>query len=89
MFYILGYVAYLGYILLEHQHANPILQTFCGLVLEEYQKKNSNNGNHILMYVPCLFAMPTIIERFNFQAVACILIARRPVSSPTSSLCNA
>lgn len=34
-----GYLAYLGYILLEHQHANPILQCFVRLLLETQNKK--------------------------------------------------
>ena len=38
-----GYTAYIGYLLLEHQHANPILQVFVGLLVEEIKNQNRNS----------------------------------------------
>ena len=38
-FRILGYYAYLGYILLEHQHANPILHCFSRILMESQHKE--------------------------------------------------
>ena len=33
--FVLGYSAYLGYLMMEHQHANLVLQCFCRLLLAE------------------------------------------------------
>lgn len=37
-----GFVAYLGYLLMEHQHTNPILQVFCHLLIEGQQHRASD-----------------------------------------------
>eukprot|EP00111_Clytia_hemisphaerica_P002938 TCONS_00008330-protein len=37
-----GYSAYLGYILLEHQHANPVIQCFTRLLMESVRKEINN-----------------------------------------------
>ena len=39
----IGYSAYVGFILLEHQHSNPVLQCFVRLLLE-MQSKNVLHG---------------------------------------------
>lgn len=36
---IKGYQAYLGYLYLEHTHSNPVLVTFCRLLLMVIKRK--------------------------------------------------
>ena len=43
-----GYTAYIGYLLLEHQHANPILQVFVRLLAEDEEIKNQNRNSKTL-----------------------------------------
>ena len=38
-FIFLGYLAYIGYLMVEHPHANPILQVFVKLLLEIKEKR--------------------------------------------------
>ena len=43
-----GYTAYIGYLLLEHQHANPILQVFVRLLVEDENIRNQNRNSKTL-----------------------------------------
>jgi len=41
-----GYVAYIGFLLIEHQHANPVLQCFVQLLLEHH-KENKKQKKYL------------------------------------------
>ena len=41
LFSSVGYYAYMGYILLEHTHANPVLNVFFDLLSEEIKRKHN------------------------------------------------
>lgn len=45
-FYILsGFNAYVGYLLLEHTHANPVLVTFCQLLVKTINDRQASENN--------------------------------------------
>ena len=44
--FLSGYTSYLGYILLEHQHANPVIQCFTRLLMESVRKELNNELNY-------------------------------------------
>ncbi len=55
-----GFNAYVGYLLLEHTHANPVLVTFCRLLIKTFNDRQaSENGkcsaetNHLVHDNPC------------------------------------
>ncbi|XP_078353630.1 stimulated by retinoic acid gene 6 protein-like, partial [Oculina patagonica] len=55
-----GFNAYVGYLLLEHTHANPVLVTFCQLLIKTFNDRQaSENGecstetNHMVHSNPC------------------------------------
>ena len=44
-----GFNSYVGYLLLEHTHANPVLVTFCQLLIKTLiDKQPSENEEHVL-----------------------------------------
>ena len=62
---ILGYIAYIGYLLLEHQHANPVLQVFVRLLVEdcEIKKKDRYSKAHeVDLEEACKFIVTSTLE---------------------------
>ena len=40
--FLLGFNAYVGYLLLEHTHANPVLVTFCQLLIKTINDRQAS-----------------------------------------------
>ena len=57
--FLAGFNAYVGYLLLEHTHANPVLVTFCQLLIKTLNDRNalekgekSDEANHVVHHNP-------------------------------------
>ncbi|XP_078354713.1 stimulated by retinoic acid gene 6 protein-like [Oculina patagonica] len=77
-----GFNAYVGYLLLEHSHANPVLVTFCRLLIKTYNDSQaSENGecstetNRVVENNPCCsnhqvsIELDSVLRRNNFRRV--------------------